>query len=340
MATIRTERAEVLWAAESTFGVQAAGTYQRFGIHDTIDVPDPEFGWEPFFGVFSQRDRATILRGPASFRGSVPDIRLLGGLTTFLSGHVIGTPVAPSLVSPFTLYVSYRDTDNSKQLNRYFIGGKVNRATLSAVEGQELRLGVDEMLFLRNLNFRSGNDPGYSGGADVATDPGASATGRFMFAQGSLTIAGVTFPRLRRFSLSVDNQIETRYYIQRDATTGLLHPNDLIEGRRTWRLDVDVDIVNPASGGDLELWDFLMNQGATGAGNAGMTVGGQVVLQFNQAGMGEGSTVLTLTCGGNPSTTQPSGVLASAPHNLPAPPVGVVTVTGAFDIDRTTLAIS
>lgn len=340
MAVIRTERSEVLWAAESTFGVQAAGTYQRFGLHDTIDVPDPEFGWEPHFGVFSKRDRLTVLRGPATFRGSIPDIRLLGGLTSFLTTHVIGTPTPPSLVSPFTLYVSYRDTDNSKQLNRYFIGGKVNRATLSASEGQELRLGVDEMLFLQNLNFRGGNDPGYSGGSDVATDPGASATGRFLFAQGTVTIAGITFPRVRRFSLTMDNQIETRYYIQRDASTGVLHPNDLIEGRRSWRLDVDVDIVNPASGGDLELWDFLINQGAAAAGNAGMTIGAQVVLQFQQAGSGEGTTVLTLTCGGNPSVTNPAGVLVSAPHSIPAPPVGVVTVTGGFDINQASISVT
>ena len=340
MAFIRTERAEVLWAAESSFGVQAASGYARFGIHDTIDVPDPEFGWEPNFGVFSKRDRQTILRGAATLRGSIPDIRLLGGLTTFLSGHVIGSPTPPSLVSPFTLYVSYRDTDNSKQLNRYFIGGKVNRATLAAAEGQELRLGVDEMLFLQNLNFRSGNDPGYSGGSDVATDPGASATGRFLFAQGTVTFRGVTFPRVRRFSLTMDNQIETRYYIRRDSATGVLHPNDLIEGRRTWRLDMDVDIVDPSSSGDLELWDFLMNQGATDAGNAGMTTGAQIVLQFQQAGGGEGTTVLTLTCGGNPSVTNPAGVLVSAPHSIPAPPVGVVTVPAAFDINQVSLSVS
>ncbi len=338
MPTIRTERAEVLWSAESTFGQIASAPYARFGIHDIIEAPDPEFGWEPFFGVFSGRDRATILRGPTTLRGSIPDIRLQSGLTTFLINHVL-RPVAGNdeLVDPFTLYVAYRDTGGSTQLERYFLGGKVNRATVQAAEGQELRLSVDEMLFLSMQTTRANNDTSITP-PGPASDLGASATGRYLFASGTVTIAGVTFDRVRRFSLSVDNQLEPRHYIQRDGTTGLLHPNDLIEGRRVWRLEIDVDIVNPASGGDLELWDFLINQGASGQGNQGATLGGQVVLAFNQAGSGAGSSTLTLTCGSTPSTTQPAGVLASAPHSIPAPPAGVVTVTASFDIDQVTIA--
>jgi hypothetical protein len=337
MAVIRTERARVLWAAESSFGSIASAPYARFGIHDTVEAPDPEFGWEPFFGVFSGRDRATILRGPATLRGSIPDIRLQGGLTTFLVNHVL-RPVAGSdeLVDPFTLYVGYLDTSGNVQLGRYFLGGKVNRATVQAAEGQELRLSLDEILFLNMQHLRSGNDA-YNA-ANPATDPGASSGGRFMFASGTVTIAGITYDRVRRFALSVDNQIEPRHYIQRDASTGLLHPNDLIEGRRVWRLEVDVDIVDPSASSDLELWDFLINQGASGAGDEGVTIGGRIVLTFNQAGSGAGSNTLTLTCGSTPSTTQPASVITGAPHSIPAPPAGVVTVTASFDVDQITVA--
>lgn len=338
MPTIRTERARVLWAAESTEGSIAPAPYARFGIHDTIDAPDPEFAWEPHFGVFSGRDRATIMRGQVTLRGGIPDVRIQSGLTTFLQNHVL-RPVAgyDELVDPFTLYIGYIDTSGSVQLGRYFTGGKVNRATVAAVEGQELRLSVDEMLFQRLYTTRnSGNDP-YSA-SNPATDPGFSTTGRFMFAHGDVTIAGISFPRVRRFALSIDNQIEQRYYIQRSGNTGLLYPNALVEGKRVWRLEVDVDITDPTSNGDLELWDFLVNQGASGAGDQGMTSGGRVVLTFNQAGSGLGSSTLTLTCGGSPSVSQPSGVLVSAPHSIPAPPAGVVTVTGSFDIDRVTIA--
>ncbi|KKM64970.1 hypothetical protein LCGC14_1496010 [marine sediment metagenome] len=338
MPTIRTERAEVLWAAESTFGTLASAPYARFGIHDTIEAPDPEFGWEPFFGVFSGRDRATILRGQTTLRGSIPDIRLQSGLTTFMVNHVL-RPVAGTdeLVDPFTLYIAYRDTGGSVQLGRYFLGGKVNRATVQAAEGQELRLSVDEMLFLSMQTTRNSGNDTFSA-SNPAADPGASATGRYLFASGDVTIAGISFPRVRRFALSIDNQLEPRHYVQRDGSTGLLHANDLVEGRRMWRLEVDVDIVNPASGGDLELWDFLINQGASGAGDQGATLGGQVVLTFNQAGSGAGSSTLTLTCGSTPSTTTPAGVLTAAPHSIPAPPAGIVPVTASFDIDQVTIA--
>lgn len=328
MPIIRTERARVLWAAESSFGSMAAAPYARFGLHDTIDAPDPEFAYEPYFGVFSPRDRSTILRGQASFRGSIPDIRVQTGLTTFMRNHVLGpVPGYDELVNPFTLYIGYIDTGGSVQLGRYFVGGKVNRASVGAAEGQELRLGVDEMLFLRMYTTRDGGNDPYSAN-NPASDPGASSTGRYMFAHGTVTMAGVTYDRVRRFSLSVDNQIEPRYYVQRDAATAMLHPNDLIEGRRVWRVEVDVDIVDP---GDLELWDFLVNQGAAGAGDAGMTRGGQVTLNFLPTGSIGGT--LAITCGGTPSITTPSGVLVSAPHSLPAPPAGVVTVTATFDIN-------
>lgn len=339
MPTIRTERAQVLWAVESTFGTIAPGPYARFGIHDTIEAPDPEFGWEPFFGVFSGRDRATILRGPTTLRGSIPDIRLQSGLTTFLVNHVL-RPVAGNdeLVEPFTLYVRYNDTGGSPQLARYFLGGKINRATVQAAEGQELRLGIDEMLFLELQTTRGGNDT--FDAADPASDPGASASGRYLFAGGTVVIAGVTFPRVRRFSLSVDNQLEPRYYIQRDGTTGLLHANDLIEGRRSWRLEVDVDIIDPNSSRDLELWDFLINQAAVGGGqgNQNPTAGDQIRLTFDQGGLGEGGNTLTLTCGSAGTSVRPSGVLTSAAHSIPAPPAGVVTVTASFDIDQVTIA--
>lgn len=336
MPTIRTERAQVLWAPESTFGTIAPAPYARFGIHDTVESPDPEFGWEPFFGVFSGRDRATILRGQATLRGSIPDIRLLSDNTAFLFNHVL-RPVAGNdeLVDPFTLYIRYNDTGGSPQLARYFTGGKINRATVQAAEGQELRLGIDEMLFLSMQTTRnSGNDPFSS--SNPASDPGADAGFRFMFAHGTVTIGNITFDRIRRFSLSVDNQIEPRYYIQREATTAILHPNDLIEGRRVWRLEVDIDIVDPASNSDLELWDFLINQAAAVSGSQGATMGIRTVLSFVPTGSIGGT--LTLTCGGTPSVTTPSGVITSAAHSIPAPPAGVVTVTASFDINTVTVS--
>jgi hypothetical protein len=209
-------------------------------------------------------------------------------------------------------------------------GGKINRASLQAAEGQELRLNIDEMQFLQAYNNRSDNDG--NTGFVAGSDPGPTAAGRLMFAQGKVTIHGLEFKRIRSFNLTVDNMVEPRYYIARATNIqGQLHPRDLIEGRRAWRLEISMDVVDPA---DLWVWDFLTNQGALGAGNATQTTGTQIVLEFNQAGSGEGNGLFTFTFGGTPSAVQPAGVPTSAQHGIPAPPTGVVPVQAIFDIDR------
>jgi len=328
MPTIRTERARVLWGPEAVFGMQSSGPYRRFGIHDTINAPDPEYAWEPFFGVFSPRSRATILRGRVTYRGSIPDIRLQSDNLSFIKDGFILGDKNTTLLRPFTLFIDYADTTGSRHLKRYYLGGKVNRFSLAANEGQELRLNIEEMLFLRLVDLRAGNDPGGQGFGDPAADPGPTAAGRFMFAHGKVTLFGLEFPRVRRFVLSGDHQIEPRYYILRDNTTMRLNPNDLIEGKRVYRLEVDMDIVDPQ---ELELWDFFANQGASGP--ASPTVGGICKLEFNQTGSGEGVAQLTIQAGVNPSAVKPASVIVSAPHNIPAPPAGVVTVTATFDVD-------
>lgn len=187
MPLIRTERTVVLWAKESIFGQVSGGPYKRFGIHDTAVLPDPEFAWEPFYGVFSGRDRATILRGRSTHRGSIPDIRLMADNLDFVK-EILLKPLSPAFdetTVPFTVMAVYHSTDGTQQLLRNFVGGKVNRATLFANEGQELRLSIEEMLFLQTLNARGGDaETGVGAIADPGVDPnvGASAAGRFLFA--------------------------------------------------------------------------------------------------------------------------------------------------------------
>lgn len=44
---VRTERSLCMWQTESTFGSMITPT-RRFGIHDTVVSPDPEYRWTPF----------------------------------------------------------------------------------------------------------------------------------------------------------------------------------------------------------------------------------------------------------------------------------------------------
>ena len=189
---IRTERAQALWAKESTFGTPVTPN-KRFGIHDTLVAPDPEYRWQSNFGVGSQtRNRQSILRGPQDFRGSIPDIRLQGNSTTkSLMAQVFGRESASNIlegisstdgrIPSMTMQVGLRDTAHTAVLVRNYFGGKINRATLSANEGEELRLGLDEILFLGIKHNRSGVF-GYDATVSAASDPGFSSSGMFTFA--------------------------------------------------------------------------------------------------------------------------------------------------------------
>lgn len=348
---IRTERSSVLWGTETLFGVPVTPV-RRFGIHDTIVAPDDEPKWVPFFGVGSQsRDRDTILRGPHDLRGSIPDIRLQGfDDMTHLLGLVFGRRSVSGSVTQIlegdfpgigfdgripsmTMQIGLRDTANAAPLVRNYLGGKINRATLSASEGEELRLSIEEMMFLEQRHNRSGVF-GYDAAVTAATDPGINDAGRFVFSGATITFAGVPMVRLRRFSISIDNQLEYRYYLKPTGGAAKLQlPNDIVEGKRVYKLDAEVDIGDPST--DIVFFEFLRAEGA--ASTSSKTSGFQMVFTFTQQ-PSEGGHALVIVAGVTATTNHPGIVITSAKHNIPAPPAGLVPVTLSCDVNNLSLA--
>ena len=112
-------------------------------------------------------------------------------------------------------------------------------------------------------------------------------------------------------------------------------PNDIVEGKRIYRLELELDLGDPST--DLELFDFLMLEG--GASTALAVSGIAVSLQFVSQ-PSEGSYSFNITCSPQvPSVTSPGGVILSAKHNIPAPPAGLVPVTVSMDIDSVALTL-
>lgn len=344
---IRTERSSVLWAKESTFGTMVTPN-KRFGIHETITAPDPDYKWTPFYGIGNtSRNRSLILRGPMDLRGSLPDIRLQSNATTrSLMAQVLGREssnnvfegqgVTDGRVPSMTMQVAYRDTSATAVLIRNFIGGKINKATLSAAETEELRLSIEEILFT-NVNHNRSGVFGYNAAVSIGTDPGISDAGRYIFSGAEIQAFGMTICRARRFSLSIDNQLEYRYYLCNTGGSDKLQlPNDIVEGKRAYKLDLELDLGDPST--DLELFDYLMLQGATGTGSK--VVGTTVVLSFT-AQPSEGGGSFIIYCSPNSlTTTAPGGVLTSAKHNIPAPPAGLIPVTASMDIDAVSITVA
>jgi len=342
MSIIRTEHSVVAWRKELTWGNSpAGGNFKRFGNFEAVNAPDPEYAWYPFFGVFAGRNRKQIFRGKQTLRGSISDIKMQGKQTTFLevmlgryasNWYTEGKSATDETIPSFELFIIMKDTDGVEQLMRFYKGGLVNRWTISANEGEELRYSIDEMLFKDMLHNVAGVAK-YAGYLTCGVDA-ESAEGRFMFSECKFEMFGLTFSHIRRFSLTCDQQIEMRYYLQRGGGADSQQvPNGYVPGRRAYRLEVDLDMSDPAI--DRDIYEFLLNQGA--AAWPGYTVGTSITMQFDQTGCGEGSDKLTLFCSTYPAAGNQGSVLLTAPVNIPAPPAGVPTVTATFDVNMVTI---
>ncbi len=347
MAIFRTENSLVLWGQETAFGTRAAPN-RRFGLHEAVTAPDPTQDWYPFYGVASPRSRLTILRGKWDLRGSLPDIKVqrggtLGELLAICIGNLSGSVVSEGIsatderLNSLTMQIAQRDTDGDYSLIREYYGGKVNRATLSAVEGEEMRLSLEEVIFKDTAhNLGVGIAKG-SAAVALGTDPGPNAGGRFIFAGATMTIFGTVVCRIKRFALSIDNMLEPKYYLCKadgDPTNQTQIPNDIIEGKRAYSLEIELDVADAAT--DLELYKFLLNEGASGPSAA--TLGGIINAQFDVT-PGEGGGFMTIECGLATSATQPAVVVTGGKINIPAPPAGLFPSTWTLNVDRVRITV-
>ncbi len=352
MPIFRTEHTLALWGGpETTYGDRATPV-SRFGLHDIVEAADPEYDWQPFFGVASGRSRATILRGRQTLRGSIPDIRIQDDvdlqLFAFALGRVSGSSVLEGVsstderIDSLTMQIAMRDTDGVYSFIRDYHGGKVNRASWRCEEGQELRYNMDEIIFQHVAHNRSGV-ANYNASATLGTDPGASGAPRYIWANSTITAFGVTLGRVRRFNLQIDNQLEPRYYLVSGEGGGqhgwlgeVQEVTELIEGKRVYSLEFELDVVDPAT--DLELLDFMLNQGAASA--AGPTLGGTVTLVMRSLAEEGGSSTLTFNCSGSVSAASPGTVIRNGKISIPAPPAGIFPVTYAMDVDTLSIVKS
>ena len=168
----------------------------------------------------------------------------------------------------------------------------------------------------------------------------------YFYSSVKLTFQGTPIARFRRFTITIDNGLEPRYYItQNDAASPrdnrqILH--EIIEGRRGisfgGSLDLDDDGTTnyPLSGAsptDAMFLRYLLNQGMTGSDIRDMNtiagIGIEVELRQNNDFTGSSNNNVhnvmkfMLPSNGNATTGSASEVgmiIRSAPHNIPAPP--------------------
>ena len=166
-------------------------------------------------------------------------------------------------ISPIQISVVNTDVDMLEALMRRYIGCKVNRGTFRATEGEIVRFSWDEII-ARNMKFKDYSTtatvtPWYSANISAPT-VSYPITEPYYFSYGQLTYAagGTGYPiaRIKEFTLDISNNIEPKYYINDDNSTGRI-PYELREGRKEYRLALNVDV--DASERDLFL--DLLRQG-------------------------------------------------------------------------------
>lgn len=239
--------------------------------------------------------------------------------------------------------VRHRNTINQgttsvgSNLTVNYLGGKVNRATLSAKQGEKLMLALDEVMF-RDL-LHDSNLPSTSVAKYAAIGSGATGTKRptathpteepLEFSEGTIALfeLGNTFARIRDFSLIINNNLTEERYISTVAVAGATKitqiPYELIEGNREITLELTAVMET------REYWEHLMREGQNDALSAKTGFDIMLTFQANSAGTeflyiqapAQASPTLVDSIDGSTALsaagTNMGCVFTAAPHEIP-----------------------
>ncbi len=241
--------------------------------------------------------------------------------------------------------VLFRDSAETaaNDLQRRYVGGIVDSATLSASEGGMLMMSYDSVPFLDMVHnqanqgtvgdniFADGGSsedagmPRYSIMNSIGTsDVNFPSTEPYYFSQGSFTLFGQEFARVRNIAISISNSVEPRYYIspRHGRHRG---PSEFREGRRAYSLSCTVALpdtvastattVNSAN----EIFKQVLLEGNYGDGN-GLS-GFAITLTFTR---GTNDTItITIPNDGTAATglNEAGAFILSAPYNITGDPI-------------------
>jgi len=211
------------------------------------------------------------------------------------------------------------DTDESNEFTRSYYGGMVDSATLTGEEGGLVSYSWDTVPFM-GMVHNQGDYEGvtndltqqYPGGPAASELPffhmmqtiGSGAIGNpltvgsgsvnksfattepYYFSQGELKMHGITFARVRSFSLGISNSVEPRYYVKpiHGRHRG---PNELREQAREYSFSCTIASEESAAGTSTAenanaLFKELILEGDYGTPSAANKAGIDIVLTFER----------------------------------------------------------
>jgi hypothetical protein len=235
----------------------------------------------------------------------------------------------------------------ANDFDRRYFGGHVGSMTLAAEEGGLLTASWDGINFqdmVHDQKFHSSYGsgttalPGYalmqsinkddlgipqgdlSDGSATYDSSGFPSTEPYYFSQGSLTMFGVEFARLRSFSISISNNEEPRYYIggQGKGTRRHRGPTEIREQQREYSMSASIVLPDSLDGSSADetgrrLFTELLLEGDYGTTTPSMS-GFAIVLTFTRAA--NDTITITIPDDGTAAAGggQQGAFIRSAPH--------------------------
>lgn len=165
---------------------------------------------------------------------------------------------------------NYEDVDTApNKLVRWFAGGKVNSASYHCEEGGMLMMDMSmlfKMPYFKDAATHTTLTPWYD--ADTAAQTIVNPCREpYYFSQGVIKLkvpvigigTEVTLTSIKSFRLDVNNELQPKYYL---TTNDEKVPYEIWEGRRTYKLNLQIDLVDMAASWTKDIpFLELLNQG-------------------------------------------------------------------------------
>lgn len=296
---------QLLFKNETITGVASTATFpdnwQYIGLHSTINLPDPIYGWVPVYGIGANarpdnaRSWAVMQYGKQEFSGSFANMILVTGhVLPFILGQENATDggtyiqhdIREALTLPtFTLDGRFYNVDRTyPDLIRRWMGCKVDVAHIFCDQRGYLSLSLEKIVAL---------DMAHNVSAVASTDsqrrylkwdlsltevtpldyPFSGERDPYLFSGGEIQLldggslnspsGNLTIRNISRFSVVISHNLTPKYYDTRSNTDSTQTPYEYLEGRREYAVSITADIM----GQDVYKW--LVAQGRQGVEKTG-----------------------------------------------------------------------
>jgi len=320
----------------STFAYIGArvGSTQEMTVHHSPNTTAlTDVGWQGKLGTSTCRAAVySIERGVIAADDS-PD----GVLAPSNAAHGSSLGIRETLKQQSFTLGSKISADNGQSMTSNFMGNKVGSTTFNFAENSPVTFSI---------NF-TGQDmihnmPGGGGstivkyGAVVAPAMDKVTEQPYFFSKADIKFGGVAFAKFRTLTLTINNQLDPRFYITQSATNDNRQIlSEILEGRRAISIGGQLDMDDTAAGvgagaqngPDIKFLQYLFNQGFnTGDPNDALAGINGISLEielkrFNDSTASTYDTfAFKLPAIDTPSTTNVGLVLNAARMPIPAPP--------------------